>query len=108
MDEEKFLSLLKSSNIISGKFNFLDKKDYLMDLDVFHKQFSNCEIRGGDFASSTFKNCKFDKVIFRKTALIGVSFLNCHFIDCRLFSAEASFSMNDCKIDKFNVTRLDV
>ena len=105
---KKFFSeLLKSSEIISGKFNFRSNEEYLMDLDVINKQFISCEIIGGDFASGIFVNCRFEKVLFKDSSMIGVNFNNCNFIDCRFSNVESDFSMNSCEIKKLSIMKGD-
>ena len=106
MDEESFISLTSSSGIISGDFDFTsDRMDTLMDRDFENKKFVNCKIIGGDFASGIFLNCSFEKVLFREVSLVGVNFDNCHFIDCKFSDVECSFSMGNCKIKNFSITK---
>ncbi|MEK7085933.1 MAG: hypothetical protein AAB953_02875 [Patescibacteria group bacterium] len=107
MSENFFSELLKSSNIISGKFDFRSNGEYLMDLDVVNKQFISCEIIGGDFASGSFVNCTFDKVLFKNSSMVGVNFDKCCFADCRFSNVESDFSMRNCEIKKFSITRGD-
>ena len=103
---KSFQDQLKSSSIISGKFDFDSNAEDLMDLDIIDKQFISCEINGGDFASSSFIGCTFDKVVIENSNMVGVSFDNCNFVDCRFLNVELSFGMKNCKINKLNVTRL--
>ena len=105
MNTESFIKLLKSSDTINGNFDFTNSRDDLMDRDIENKKFENCRIMKGDFASGIFLNCSFNKVLFRETALVGVGFTDCNFIDCKFSNVECSFSMNNCKIKHLTITR---
>ncbi|MFH1534005.1 MAG: hypothetical protein ABID64_03670 [Nitrospirota bacterium] len=108
MNVKSFISLVSSSETISGDFDFTsDPIDALMDRDFENKKFVDCKIVGGDFASGIFLNCSFDKVLFREAALVGVSFDNCHFIDCKFSKVECDFSMENCKIDHLIIAKED-
>jgi uncharacterized protein YjbI with pentapeptide repeats len=106
MDAESFIGLVNSSDTISGDFDFTsDRMDTLMDRNFKGKNFVNCKIIGGDFASGIFSNCSFDKVLFREVALVGVGFDNCHFIDCKFSKVECDFSMKNCKIERLAIAK---
>lgn len=107
MSLDRFSKLLKSSEIISGKFDFRSNEEYLMDLDVVNKQFISCEIVGGDFASGVFRNCKFEKVLFKNSSMVGVNFDDCYFMDCRFINIEIDFSMKNCEIKELSIMRGD-
>lgn len=96
--------LTKSMDIISGEFEVKDD-NALMDLDITDRTFRDCKIFGGDFCSSIFTNCTFDNVLFRKLALVGVSFNSCTFVKCKFSSIQADFDMINCKIIEFTITR---
>lgn len=105
MDENLFYSLISSSAIISGNFDFKLRNDYLMDMDINDKKFINCNFTNGDFASGTFLNCSFDKVVFKNTSLVGVLFDRCIFINCKFINIDYGISMNNCEIQKLVLTR---
>lgn len=103
-NEDDFLSLLKTSKVITGKFQF-EKNETLMDLDVKNIKFIDCEIYGGDFCSSVLSNCVFERVLFRESELIGMVFRKCEFVECRFSNVEPDFSLNNCKVKSLTVTR---
>lgn len=105
MNAKSFIDSLSLSDTIEGDFDFISEMSALMDMDIENKKFVNCKIVGGDFASGIFKSCSFDKVLFRKTNLVGVGFDNCHFIDCKFSNIDCDFSMNNCKIEHLVLTR---
>ena len=104
--QELFIDLVESESVevISGKFVFSDKGDFMMDRDFIGKWFVNCELRGGDFASGIFRDCTFDRVLFKNLTLVGVSFTNCRFIQCKFSNIEIDFSMTNCMIDNLTIT----
>lgn len=104
--QELFIELVESGevDVISGKFVFSDRGDFMMDRDFINKRFVNCELWGGDFASGSFRNCTFDKVLFKNLTLVGVGFSNCNFIDCKLSNIEIDFTMSNCTINRFTIT----
>lgn len=104
--QELFIELAESESVevISGEFVFSDEGDFMMDRDFIGKWFVNCELWGGDFASGSFRDCTFDKVLFKNLTLVGVSFTNCHFIECKFSNIEISFSMTNCRIDHIRIT----
>lgn len=98
------LDLIKSSNRITGRFDFRGEDAELMDLDFENKTFQNCLFVGGDFASGTFLNCVFDKVIFLDSAFPCVSFIKCHFKGCKLVNVQPdSFGFDDCNAENLSL-----
>lgn len=103
--ENKFLELLKSSDLVTGDFHFEVRSGDLMDLEIINKKFKNCKILNGDFASSMFDNCSFNKVVFRESSLVGLVFKNCQFIECEFFNIDPDFNLENCDIRKLVITR---
>lgn len=104
--QELFIELTESESVevISGKFVFSDRGDFMMDRDFINKKFVNCELWGGDFASGLFINCTFDRVLFKNLTLVGVSFTDCNFVWCKLSNIEIDFSMTNCMVNELMIT----
>lgn len=102
MDTDPFIKFIYANDVLTGKFEFPRNED-LMDLDFVNKRFVDFELIGGDFASGSFINCTFDRVLFKDLTLVGVCFSNCDFIKCKFFHVESSFSLSDCKIGHLTV-----
>jgi len=98
---EALVTALKTKKIITGKFKIPSNDNILMDYDIENITFQNCFINGGDFCSSTFKNCIFDKVIFKNLSLVGVNFNKCTFIDCQFLNIQISFTLKECTMQFF-------
>lgn len=103
-NENDFLNLLRSSKNINGTFH-CKKNETLMDQDIKDIKFMDCEIFGGDFCSSVFSNCIFERVLFRESQLIGIVFSKCKFVECRFSNIEPDFSLNNCEIKSLTVTK---
>ncbi|PJC38797.1 hypothetical protein CO044_03080 [Candidatus Peregrinibacteria bacterium CG_4_9_14_0_2_um_filter_38_9] len=104
MDVDAFIKFIETNDLLTGKFEFCRNED-LMDLDFVNKRFVDFELRGGDYASGSFINCTFDRVLFKDLTLVGVSFGNCDFIDCKLSNVESDFSLSNCRIGHFTTTQ---
>ncbi len=107
MNEKEFIKYIETNQVLTGKFNFSNAGDALMDLDFTDKKFIDFELRGGDYASSSFINCTFDRVLFKNLSLVGVSFSNCYFIDCKFSNLEIDFSLSNCRVDGLILTKED-
>lgn len=101
LDGKEFLRQFQENNVITGKFKIVPGNAYLMDLDFQGTIFRDAEIIGGDFASGIFKDCVFDHAVFIESAIVGVGFHNCHFIEGKFQRIQQSFGMDNCKIDHF-------
>ncbi|MBI4975284.1 hypothetical protein HZC20_01270 [Candidatus Peregrinibacteria bacterium] len=104
MDADSFIRFIETNDVLTGKFEFRRNED-LMDLDFVNKKFIDFELRGGDYASGSFINCTFDKVLFKDLTLVGVGFTNCDFIDCKFSHVESDFSLSNCRIGHFTVAK---
>jgi|WetSurMetagenome_2_1015567.scaffolds.fasta_scaffold151988_2 uncharacterized protein YjbI with pentapeptide repeats len=103
--ENDFLNAILTSMVIGGKFKFDLKDSLLMDLDLNGVNFEGCELYGGNFCSSVFNNCRFNRVLFRESLLVGVVFKKCDFIECRFSNIESDFDLVDSKIKLLSITR---
>lgn len=99
-----FIKFIEANDVMTGKLIF-SKNENLMDLDFINKRFIDFELQGGDYASGSFINCAFEKVVLKDLSLNGVSFCNCHFVQCKFSNVESDFSLNNCKIEHLRIAR---
>jgi len=104
-NEDDFLKEIHLSNTIKGKYKFDSKREELMDSDISKITFENCEIHNGNFLSSIFNECTFNKVIFRESSLSGTIFKQCNFIKCRFSNIEPDFDIIDSRVELLSVTK---
>lgn len=104
MDPDSFIKYVKENELLTGKFEFSRTED-LMDLDFLGKKFVDFTLTGGDYASGSFINCTFERVVFRDLTLVGVGFKNCHFISCQFAHIESDFSMSNCTVDSLTISK---
>jgi len=103
-DVDAFIKYVEANDVLTGKFEFSRNED-LMCLNFTNKKFINFELRGGDYASGCFINCTFDQVLFKDLTLVGVSFGDCGFVECKLSNVESDFTLSNCKISRFTVAK---
>lgn len=104
-NDSDFLELARSSRVISGQFKFDPNDELLMDMEFKNIRFENCVFFRGNFVSTIFHNCVFDKVMFRESVLVGLSFHECSFIECKLSNVETDFNIENCEVKGLTITR---
>lgn len=104
-NENDLLNEINNSKTVEGQYSFDSKNDELMDLDINNINFENCTMHNGDFCSSVFYACSFNKVIFRESSLTGTIFKNCDFIKCRFSNIEPDMDFIDCKIGLVSLSK---